>query len=70
MLTGVGKVKKICMQAKTCICRAPQPVMDKCIYFAFFNPRVLRAHGGADYTFGAFAILVVLPPGKNPVVPS
>ena len=27
--------------------------------FAFFNPRVLRAHGGAGYTFGAFAILVM-----------
>ena len=36
------------------------------LLFTFFNPRVLRAHGGADYTFGAFAILVVLPPGKKP----
>ena len=26
---------------------------------------VLRAHGGAGYTFGALAILVVLPPGKK-----
>ena len=27
---------------------------------------VLRAHNGAGYTFGALAILVVLPPGKKP----
>lgn len=27
---------------------------------------VLRAHGGAGYTFGALAILVVLPPGRKP----
>ena len=32
---------------------------------------VLRAHGGAGYTFGAFAILVALPSGKKKtVVPS
>ena len=27
--------------------------------------RVVRAHGSAGYPFGAFAILTVLPPGKN-----
>ena len=27
---------------------------------------VLGAHGGAGYTFGALAILVVLPPGRKP----
>ena len=26
-------------------------------YYLFFNPRVLRAHGGSGYTFGALAIL-------------
>ena len=26
---------------------------------------MLSAHGGAGYTFGALAILVVLPPGKK-----
>ena len=27
---------------------------------------MLEAHGGAGYTFGALAILVVLPPGRKP----
>ena len=38
-------------------------------HFAFFNPRVLGAHGGAGYTVGALAILwLCCHPGKNPVV--
>ena len=36
------------------------------LLFAFFKPRVLEAHGGAGYTFGALAILDVLPPGRKP----
>ena len=28
------------------------------LLFAFFKPRVLGAHGGAGYTFGALAIQV------------
>ena len=34
--------------------------------FWSFHACVLRAHGGAGYTFGALAILVVLLPGKKP----
>ena len=36
----------------------------------FFNPCVLRAHGGSGYTFGALAILEGCHPGKNPDVHS
>ena len=32
--------------------------------------RVLRAHGGAGYTFGAFSLLVVLPSGKKKSCPA
>ena len=35
------------------------------VLFAFCNPRVLGAHGGAGYIFGALAILAVLPPGEK-----
>jgi len=38
--------------------------------FTFFNPCVLRAHGGSGYTFGALAILEGCHPGKNPDVHS
>ena len=39
------------------------------IIVGFLRQRVLGAHGGAGYTFGALAILVV-PTGNTPVVTS
>ena len=44
----------------------PRPCGQARRLFQLSLARVLRAHGGAGNTFGAFAILVVLPPGKNP----
>ena len=40
------------------------------LVFAFFNPRVLGAHGGAGYTFRALAILALLNfSSEPPVIP-
>ena len=44
------------------------PLPLSLLLLAFFNPRVLRAHGGSCYTFGALAILEGCHPGKNPDV--
>jgi hypothetical protein len=46
------------------LCRQ-QPLALWQLLLAFNGPRVLKARGGASYTFGALAILVVAP-GKKP----